>query len=60
MAQPSPGLAGVILYPKPAGVTSHDVVAKVRRELAEDEVASIRRSAESYVALARRYARDGS
>ena len=25
--------AGVILYPKPAGVTSHDVVARVRREL---------------------------
>ena len=33
MAPPSPGPAGVILYPKPAGVTSHDVVAKVRREL---------------------------
>ncbi len=33
MAQPSPGPAGVILYPKAAGVTSHDVVAKVRREL---------------------------
>jgi tRNA pseudouridine55 synthase len=26
---------GVILYPKPAGVTSHDVVARVRRELRE-------------------------
>jgi tRNA pseudouridine55 synthase len=25
--------AGVILYPKPAGLTSHDVVARVRREL---------------------------
>ncbi|MBN1530533.1 MAG: tRNA pseudouridine(55) synthase TruB [Thermoleophilaceae bacterium] len=25
--------AGVILYPKPAGVTSHDVVARVRRSL---------------------------
>ncbi|MFL5842778.1 MAG: tRNA pseudouridine(55) synthase TruB, partial [Thermoleophilaceae bacterium] len=25
--------SGVILYPKPAGVTSHDVVARVRREL---------------------------
>ena len=25
--------AGVILYPKPAGVTSHDVVARARREL---------------------------
>ena len=25
--------AGVILYPKPAGVTSHDVVARVRRDL---------------------------
>src|SRR5215210_8941263 len=24
---------GVILYPKPAGVTSHDVVARVRRSL---------------------------
>jgi tRNA pseudouridine55 synthase len=27
--------AGVILYPKPAGITSHDVVARVRRELRE-------------------------
>jgi tRNA pseudouridine55 synthase len=27
--------AGVILYSKPAGVTSHDVVARVRRELRE-------------------------
>jgi tRNA pseudouridine55 synthase len=27
--------SGVILYPKPAGVTSHDVVAQVRRELRE-------------------------
>ncbi len=26
---------GVILYPKPAGVTSHDVVARVRRRLRE-------------------------
>jgi tRNA pseudouridine55 synthase len=25
--------AGVILYPKPAGITSHDVVARVRRRL---------------------------
>ena len=25
--------AGVILYPKPAGITSHDVVARVRRHL---------------------------
>ena len=25
--------AGVLLYPKPAGVTSHDVVARVRRGL---------------------------
>src|SRR5918998_612512 len=25
--------AGVILYPKPAGITSHDVVARVRRQL---------------------------
>ncbi|HET9950136.1 MAG TPA: tRNA pseudouridine(55) synthase TruB [Longimicrobiales bacterium] len=31
MQQPS----GVILYPKPAGVTSHDVVARVRRALGE-------------------------
>lgn len=36
------------------------VPAKVRRELTEDEVASIRRSAEAYVALARRYALHGS
>jgi tRNA pseudouridine55 synthase len=28
-------LAGVVLYPKPAGVTSHDVVATVRRHLRE-------------------------
>src|SRR3954470_11672471 len=28
-------LSGVILYPKPAGVTSHDVVARVRRHLRE-------------------------
>jgi tRNA pseudouridine55 synthase len=28
--------AGVVLYPKPAGVTSHDVVAKVRRRLSEE------------------------
>jgi tRNA pseudouridine55 synthase len=28
--------AGVVLYPKPAGVTSHDVVAKVRRHLSEE------------------------
>jgi tRNA pseudouridine55 synthase len=27
--------AGVVLYPKPAGVTSHDVVATVRRQLRE-------------------------
>src|SRR5829696_4911381 len=27
--------AGVVLYPKPAGVTSHDVVARVRRQLRE-------------------------
>jgi tRNA pseudouridine55 synthase len=27
--------AGVILYDKPAGITSHDVVARVRRELRE-------------------------
>jgi len=28
--------AGVLLYPKPAGVTSHDVVASVRRRLSEE------------------------
>src|SRR3954452_5946834 len=28
--------AGVLLYPKPAGVTSHDVVARVRRQLGEE------------------------
>src|SRR3954469_21788031 len=28
--------AGVVLYPKPAGVTSHDVVATVRRRLREE------------------------
>src|SRR5689334_5314958 len=28
--------AGVVLYPKPAGVTSHDVVARVRRHLSEE------------------------
>jgi tRNA pseudouridine55 synthase len=28
--------AGVLLYPKPAGITSHDVVARVRRGLAEE------------------------
>jgi tRNA pseudouridine55 synthase len=28
--------AGVLLYPKPAGVTSHDVVARVRRHLSEE------------------------
>jgi tRNA pseudouridine55 synthase len=27
---------GVLLYPKPAGVTSHDVVARVRRRLREE------------------------
>jgi tRNA pseudouridine55 synthase len=32
---PAPAPAGVILYPKPAGVTSHDVVATVRRALCE-------------------------
>jgi tRNA pseudouridine55 synthase len=32
MAVPVAG-AGVILYPKPAGITSHDVVARVRRRL---------------------------
>ncbi|HEX4760761.1 MAG TPA: tRNA pseudouridine(55) synthase TruB [Thermoleophilaceae bacterium] len=29
-------LSGVLLYPKPAGVTSHDVVARVRRHLGEE------------------------
>ncbi len=29
-------LSGVLLYPKPAGVTSHDVVAVVRRRLSEE------------------------
>src|SRR3954452_14726956 len=28
--------SGVLLYPKPAGVTSHDVVARVRRHLGEE------------------------
>src|SRR5881628_1627457 len=28
--------AGVVLYPKPAGVTSHDVVAQVRSQLSEE------------------------
>src|SRR5437763_3724923 len=28
--------AGVVLYAKPAGVTSHDVVARVRRRLSEE------------------------
>jgi tRNA pseudouridine55 synthase len=32
-AVPHDGLAGVILYDKPAGVTSHDVVARVRRTM---------------------------
>src|SRR3954454_6935250 len=27
--------SGVILYPKPAGITSHDVVARVRRDMRE-------------------------
>jgi tRNA pseudouridine55 synthase len=29
-------LSGVLLYPKPPGVTSHDVVARVRRHLGEE------------------------
>src|SRR5204862_7273980 len=29
-------LSGVLIYPKPDGVTSHDVVASVRRRLAEE------------------------
>ena len=33
-SRPAPA-AGVLLYPKPAGVTSHDVVARVRRQLRE-------------------------
>jgi tRNA pseudouridine55 synthase len=28
--------AGVLLYPKPAGVTSHDIVAQVRRRLSDE------------------------
>src|SRR5918912_3374750 len=28
--------SGVLLYPKPAGITSHDVVARVRRRLGEE------------------------
>jgi tRNA pseudouridine55 synthase len=35
MGQRSPDSAGVLLYPKPAGVTSHDVVSRVRRALRE-------------------------
>jgi tRNA pseudouridine55 synthase len=30
---PAPPSSGVILYPKPAGITSHDCVARVRRTL---------------------------
>jgi tRNA pseudouridine55 synthase len=30
-------LSGVLIYPKPAGVTSHDVVATVRRRLSEEQ-----------------------
>jgi tRNA pseudouridine55 synthase len=30
-------LSGVLIYPKPAGVTSHDVVASVRRRLSEEQ-----------------------
>ena len=33
---PARRAAGVILYPKPAGVTSHDVVARVRRTLSHE------------------------
>ncbi len=33
MTNRSPARAGVLLYDKPSGVTSHDVVAEVRREL---------------------------
>lgn len=32
-AEPGPSAAGFILHDKPAGVTSHDVVARFRREL---------------------------
>ncbi len=35
MGQRPPDSAGVLLYPKPAGVTSHDVVARVRRAIRE-------------------------
>ena len=31
------GPSGVLLYPKPSGITSHDVVARVRRRLAAGE-----------------------
>lgn len=31
---PNPDASGVILYDKPAGVTSHDIVVRLRRELA--------------------------
>ncbi len=35
MGQRPPDSAGVLLYPKSAGVTSHDVVARVRRTIGE-------------------------
>jgi tRNA pseudouridine55 synthase len=35
MARASGAPAGVVLYPKPAGITSHDVVALLRRRLRE-------------------------
>jgi tRNA pseudouridine55 synthase len=46
MARRSRAPAGVLLYPKPAGVTSHDVVARVRKrlraELAAEDRGSLR------------------
>lgn len=44
MAEPSADAAGVILYPKPAGVTSHDVVARVRRALRDRDAEGLGRS----------------
>ena len=43
----SPSRLGVLLYPKPAGVTSHDVVASVRRELERGHEGRPRRHARS-------------
>ena len=44
MARRSRAPAGVLLYPKPAGVTSHDVVARVRRRLRAEHAAEVRGS----------------